>query len=99
MLSYSPVDNIRDGVAYPAILVTGGLNDPRVQYWEPAKFVAKLRYAMASSEDGEGVVQRPPLFFKTDMAAGHFSASDRYKNLKVLAFEYAFILDQILPHE
>ena len=85
MDSYSPYDNIK-AQAYPAMLVTGGLNDPRVAYWEPAKFVAKLR---ASKTDSN------PIVFKTDMSSGHFSASDRYKFIKETAFEYAFILDQI----
>jgi oligopeptidase B len=68
------------------MLVTGGLNDPRVAYWEPAKFVARLR---ATKTNGS------PVVFKTDMSSGHFSASDRYKFIKETAFEYAFILDQI----
>ena len=86
MEQYSPYDNVK-AQNYPAILVTAGLNDPRVAYWEPAKFVAKLR-AMKTDDN--------LLLLKTDMSSGHFSASDRYKFLKETAFEYAFILDQIL---
>eukprot|EP00903_Cladosiphon_okamuranus_P021564 g19826.t1 len=83
MLSYSPYDNVRHQ-PYPAMLVTGGLNDPRVAYWEPCKWVSKLR-DMATSDN--------PLYLKIDMSAGHFSASDRYKHMKEQAFEYAFVLD------
>ncbi|CAM9120715.1 unnamed protein product [Pylaiella littoralis] len=83
MLSYSPYDNVRPQ-PYPAMLVTGGLNDPRVAYWEPCKWVSKLR-DMATTDN--------PLYLKIDMSAGHFSASDRYKHMKEQAFEYAFVLD------
>lgn len=72
---------------YPSCLLTGGLHDPRVQYWEPAKFAAELRHSQA---EGSG-----PVCVKMDMSAGHFSASDRYKYLKELAFDYAFLLDQM----
>lgn len=85
MAEYSPYDNVR-AQAYPALLVTAGLNDPRVAYWEPAKWVAKLREMKTDDR---------PLLLKTDMSSGHFSASDRYKFLKETAFEYAFVLDQI----
>ena len=85
MLKYSPYDNVR-AQNYPAMLITAGLNDPRVAYWEPAKWCAKLRTMKTDSN---------PLFLKTDMSSGHFSASDRYKFIKETAFEYAFILEQI----
>ena len=85
MLKYSPYDNVK-AQAYPALLVTAGLNDPRVAYWEPAKWVAKLR---ATKTDDN------LLILKTDMSSGHFSASDRYKFIKETAFEYSFILEQI----
>jgi oligopeptidase B len=85
MQSYSPYDNVKKQ-AYPAMLVNGGLNDPRVPYWEPAKWVAKLR-AMKTDSNA--------LLFKTDMSSGHFSASDRYKYIKETAVEYSFILDQL----
>ena len=57
--------------AYPSLLVTAGLNDPRVQYWEPMKWVAKLREHQTNA--------KAPLLLKVDMEAGHFSASDRYR--------------------
>jgi oligopeptidase B len=85
MLSYSPYDNTRRQ-AYPHLLITAGLNDPRVQYWEPAKWTAKLR---AVKTDGNR------LLLKTFMGAGHFSSSGRYDYLKDLAFEYAFLLDML----
>lgn len=86
MMEYCPMQNIQNA-KYPSCLLTGGLHDPRVQYWEPAKFAAKLRHLQAP---GSG-----PVCVKMDMTAGHFSASDRYKYLKELAFDYAFLLDQM----
>jgi oligopeptidase B len=83
MLSYSPYDNTT-AQAYPNILITAGLNDPRVQFWEPAKWTAKLRAVKTDNN---------LLLSKTIMGAGHFSSSGRYDYLKDIAFEYAFILD------
>lgn len=82
MKSYSPYDNL---VAqdYPAMLVETSLNDSQVMYWEPAKYVAKLR---TLKTDGN------PLLLKTNMDAGHAGASGRYDYLKEIAFTYAFIL-------
>lgn len=85
MLSYSPYDNIKKQ-DYPSILVTGGLFDPRVAYWEPAKFVAKLR---------EYKTDKNLLILKTDLTSGHFSASDRYKYIKECSFEYSVILNEL----
>ncbi|MHC4416845.1 MAG: prolyl oligopeptidase family serine peptidase [Planctomycetota bacterium] len=83
--SYSPYDNVaaRD---YPHILITAGLNDPRVHYWEPAKWAAKLR---ATKTDDN------LLLLKTNMGAGHGGASGRYKRYEELAFQYAFIIDRV----
>jgi oligopeptidase B len=83
ILSYSPYDNVT-ATSYPHLLITAGLNDPRVQYWEPAKWAAKLR---SSKTDANR------LLLKTNMGAGHGGASGRYDFLKEIAFEYAFILD------
>jgi len=80
--SYAPYENV-EAKEYPKILVTAGLNDPRVSYWEPAKWVAKLR---ALKKD-----QRI-LLLKTQMGSGHFGASGRYERWKETAFNYAFIL-------
>jgi len=80
--SYSPYDNVRKA-DYPHMLVTGGLNDPRVSYWEPAKFVAKLR----ETRTNDGL-----LLLKTELGAGHFGPSGRYDAWKETAFEYAFLL-------
>ena len=85
MRAYSPYDNVA-AREYPAILVETSLNDSQVMYWEPAKYVAKLR---ALKKD------RNPLLLKTIMEAGHAGASGRYDALKELAFTYAFILDQV----
>ncbi len=83
MLSYSPYDNVA-AVEYPPMLVTTGLNDPRVAYWEPAKWVAKLR-ATKKGDDR--------LLLKTNMGAGHLGASGRYDYLREIAFDYAFLFD------
>jgi oligopeptidase B len=85
MRSYSPYDNVARK-PYPAMLVTAGLNDPRVNYWEPAKWVARLR---ASRTDAN------PLVFRINMGAGHGGSSGRYDALHEEAFRYAFLVDQI----
>jgi oligopeptidase B len=87
MKSYSPYDNVR-AAAYPAMLVTGGLNDPRVSYWEPAKWVAKLREA---NQD------RRPVLLQTEMSAGHSGPSGRYESWREEAFITAFVLSQVDP--
>ena len=81
--SYSPYDNI-EAKEYPHILVTAGLNDPRVHYWESAKWTAKLRVLKTGDNR---------LLLKTEMGAGHGGPSGRYDYLKEIAFEYAFIFD------
>jgi len=83
MKSYAPYENVT-AQAYPAIFVTAGLNDPRVSYWEPAKWVAKLRATKTNDR---------PLLLKTNLGSGHFGASGRYEYLKETAIEYAFLLD------
>ncbi|KAA8492595.1 Protease 2 [Porphyridium purpureum] len=85
MLSYSPYDNIARQ-KYPSLLVTGGLYDPRVAFWEPSKWVAKLREYKTDSN---------PVLLKIDLDVGHFSASDRYRYLRERAFDLAFMLDQL----
>ena len=82
ILSYAPYENV-EARAYPTLLVTAGLNDPRVSYWEPAKWVAKLR---ALKTD------RNVLLLKTNMGSGHFGPSGRYEGIKETAFDYAFLL-------
>jgi len=81
--SYSPYDNVR-AQAYPNMLITAGLNDPRVAYWEPAKFTARLR---SIKTDGNR------LLLRTNMGAGHGGASGRWDLLREVAFKYAFLLD------
>lgn len=85
MMSYSPYDNVK-AQDYPDMLITAGLNDPRVGYWEPAKLTAKLR-AMKTDNN--------TLLLKTEMGSGHMGASGRYDFLKEIAFVYAFILDKL----
>lgn len=82
MKSYSPYDNIEQK-RYPNILITTGLHDSQVQYWEPAKWTAKLRDLKTDSNI---------LIFKTDMSSGHGGASGRFESLKEDALEYAFLL-------
>jgi oligopeptidase B len=82
MLSYSPYDQVK-AQAYPNMLVTTGLHDSQVQYWEPAKWVAKLR-ALKTDHN--------LLLLKTNMEAGHGGASGRYKRFRETAFDYAFML-------
>jgi oligopeptidase B len=84
--SYSPYDNV-SAKNYPILLITGGLNDPRVGYWEPAKLAAKLRV----SKTDENI-----LLLKTNLGSGHFGASGRYDILKEKAFKYAFIIKNLL---
>jgi oligopeptidase B len=83
--SYSPYDNVA-ATDYPALLVTGGLHDPRVQYWEPAKWVARLR---ATKTDDRLLV------LKTEMDSGHSGPSGRYDAWRDEAFVLAFVIDQI----
>jgi oligopeptidase B len=83
MKSYSPYDNV-EAKPYPNILALAGLNDPRVSYWEPAKWVARLR-AMKTDEN--------LLILKTNLDAGHMGPSGRYDALREVAFIYAFGLD------
>jgi oligopeptidase B len=85
MDGYSPYDNVTEQ-PYPTILATGGLNDPRVSYWEPAKWVQKLR---TSSTSGRTV------FLKTEMGAGHQGPSGRYDAWRDEAFVFAFVLDAL----
>ncbi len=82
MLLYSPYDNVR-AKDYPALLVTTGLHDSQVQYFEPAKWVARLR-ALKTDDN--------PLLLRTNMEAGHGGASGRFRRLEEVAFEYAFLL-------
>ena len=85
MKSYSPYDNLKAG-AYPAMLVKTSLNDSQVMYWEPAKYVARLR-TLKTNET--------PLLLHINMDAGHGGASGRYDYLKEIAFDYAFLLTQL----
>jgi oligopeptidase B len=85
MKGYSPYDNVA-AAPYPAILATGGLNDPRVSYWEPAKWVQKLRTTTTGDR---------PIYLKTELGAGHQGPSGRYDAWKDEAFVYAFMLDAL----
>jgi oligopeptidase B len=83
--SYSPYENV-EAKPYPKILITAGLNDPRVSYWEPAKWAAKLRVLKTDDH---------LLLLKTEMGSGHFGSSGRYERIKEIAFNYAFILSAL----
>jgi oligopeptidase B len=85
MLSYSPYDNLKAG-SYPSMLVKTSLHDSQVMYWEPAKYVAKLRTLKTDNN---------PLLLVTNMQAGHGGASGRYDYLKEIAFDYAFLLREL----
>jgi oligopeptidase B len=85
MLSYSPYDQLAPK-AYPPILVKTSFDDSQVMYWEPAKYVAKLRTLKTDAH---------PLLLETNMAAGHGGASGRYDALRETAFDYAFLLGQV----
>ncbi|HYK35793.1 S9 family peptidase [Alloacidobacterium sp.] len=85
MLSYSPYDNL-EAKAYPAMLVKTSLHDSQVMYWEPAKYVAKLRTLKTDNN---------PLLLRTNMTAGHGGASGRYDYLKEIAMDYAFLLKEL----
>lgn len=87
MKSYSPYDNVHSA-EYPALLVTAGLNDPRVSYWEPAKWVAKLR-TLNSGEQ--------PVLLKTEMGSGHMGPSGRYESWREEALISAFVIEQLAP--
>lgn len=83
---YSPYDNLKE-MAYPDFFVTCGLNDPRVTYWEPAKWIARIRKLNTR--------QGAKILFKTNMGFGHFGSSGRYSYLVEIAEEYAFILNRL----
>jgi oligopeptidase B len=85
MLSYSPYDNLKPG-SYPAMLVKTSLHDSQVMYWEPAKYVAKLRTLKSDNN---------PLLLVTNMQAGHGGSSGRYDYLKEIALDYAFLLREL----
>ncbi len=84
MLAYSPYDNVKDAV-YPAMLITTGFHDSQVQYWEPAKWAARLRDHQRGSA---------PILLHTNMDAGHGGASGRFERLREVALDYAFLLWQ-----
>jgi len=83
--SYAPYENVA-AKEYPTMLITAGLNDPRVSYWEPAKWTARLR---AMKKDNH------MLLLKTNMGSGHFGSSGRYEYIKETAFDYAFVLNAL----
>ena len=85
MMSYSPYDNV-EAKDYPALLITTGFHDSQVQYWEPAKWVAKLRDLKTDNNI---------LLLYTNMDTGHGGASGRFERFKETAMEYVFLLDQV----
>lgn len=90
MMQYSPYDNV-EAKEYPDMLISGGLNDPRVHYWEPAKFTAKLRALKTDSN---------LLILKMNLEAGHSGVSGRYDSMKETAFYYAFLMKSLgMPYK
>jgi oligopeptidase B len=85
MAAYAPYDNVREA-PYPTVLATAGLNDPRVSYWEPAKWVQRLRECTTSGK---------PIYLKTEMGAGHGGPSGRYASWRDEALVYAFVLEAL----
>jgi oligopeptidase B len=85
MKSYSPYDNLKRA-SYPAMLVTASLNDSQVMYWEPAKYVARMRTLKTDDR---------PLLLKVNMNAGHSGSSGRYDRLREEAFEFAWLMSQV----
>jgi oligopeptidase B len=85
MKSYSPYDNLKRA-SYPAMLVTTSLNDSQVMYWEPAKYVARMRTLKTDDR---------PLLLKVNMNAGHGGSSGRYDRLREEAFEFAWLMSQV----
>ena len=89
MKEYSPYENVA-AIAYPALFVTAGLNDPRVLYHEPAKWVARLRATTTDSQPADR-----PILLDTELDSGHVGPSGRYDAWRKVALEYAFVLDQL----
>ena len=85
ILSWSPYDQVGDK-PYPAMLITGGLSDPRVTYWEPSKWAAKLRHEAPTAG---------PYYLRINMGAGHGGATGRFDRLQEVAIEYAFALSVV----
>lgn len=97
MMQYSPYDNIekKENVdkPYPAILVTQGFNDARVQYWEGAKYVARLRHFYRTQKP---FGKTSKILMKTQMSSGHSGSSGRYQRVAETAHMYAFVIDEIV---
>jgi oligopeptidase B len=98
MLKYSPYDNIDSTPEniekqYPAIMVTGGMNDPRVSFHEPTKYVAKLRSYYEKNKRGKGA---DVVLLKMNMDEGHGGKTGRFDRLRDTAFGYAFIVDHLI---
>src|SRR5260370_1696356 len=87
MKGYSPYDNVRRA-PYPALLVTAGLNDPRVPFWEPAKWVARLRLMTVGTR---------PILLKTDLCSGHSGPSGRYDSWRVEALVFPLVVHHLPP--
>ena len=85
--SYSPYDNVIGGGAYPPMLLTGSLHDYRVNYWEPLKYVAKMRESRSDKEK--------EVLLLTDVAAGHFAATNAADVLRQQAEKFAFLLETV----
>lgn len=103
MMTYSPYDNVKAGVQYPAIFATGGIHDPRVKYWEPAKWVAKLRHTVAQNAAADTApakrVNPRVILLKTELEQGHMGASGRFDAIKDTALRIAYFLKELGVHK
>jgi len=98
MMKYSPYNNIRSGVTYPHGRITAGLWDPRVAYWEPTKWIAKMR-EMDVNDVKKTRGESSLLIYECQMNAGHFASTGRYDYLKDKAKDMAFIIGVVAPDQ
>lgn len=97
--TYSPYDNIRSNTQYPNMFITGGYHDARVRYWEPAKYVAKLRSYGADGSFDQNVETRSNILLHTSFESGHFGSAGRYDSFSERATDFAFLIYHLLPSE
>lgn len=97
--TYSPYDNVRSNTKYPSMFVVAGFHDARVRYWEPAKYVARLRNLEADGSFDQNCSDPSTILLHTQFSSGHFGSVGRYDNFTERAQEYAFLVYHLLPYE